>query len=133
LDKDYFGFGVVLVNYSAAVFEHVNSVEKNNGWQSILGQIKLKFLWLLVDSKKVISTKFHGNWTCTLGDIAYSLKGTESVHKRELLKIFGISCIERLSSWNYDYKWLRVSIVWFWIMKIGTQVKVKTKQREDEA
>jgi hypothetical protein len=43
--------------------------------------MKLKFLQLLDDFVMHISTKFHGIWIRTLGDMNYSLKGTESARK----------------------------------------------------
>jgi RNA-splicing ligase RtcB len=43
--------------------------------------MKLKFLHLLYDLVKHISTKFRGIWIGTLGDITFSLKGTESARK----------------------------------------------------
>jgi len=47
----------------------------------IRDQMKLKFLWLLDNLVKLISTKFRGIWICTLGDMLISLKGTKSVRK----------------------------------------------------
>jgi hypothetical protein len=43
--------------------------------------MKLKFLQMLDNLVKHIFTKFHGIWICTLGDIKFSLKGTESARK----------------------------------------------------
>jgi len=43
--------------------------------------MKLKFLQLLDDLVKRISTKFHGIEICTLGVMDNSLKGTESTRK----------------------------------------------------
>ena len=123
-------------------------MEKIDGWQLIWSQIKLNFLWLIEDLLKIISTKFCGNWTCTLAFTISYVKCTESVHKRELLEIFGISCIERSSSWNHDYKWLRdlslvlnqgwsmtsneYKAIWLWSV-LGTHLAlkfvIKTKQR----
>jgi hypothetical protein len=43
--------------------------------------MKLKFLCLLDDLVRHISTKFCGNWIYTLGDMNFSVKGTESARK----------------------------------------------------
>jgi hypothetical protein len=43
--------------------------------------MKLKFVQLIDDLVKHISTKFHGIWICTLGDMNYSLNGTEFVRR----------------------------------------------------
>jgi hypothetical protein len=43
--------------------------------------MKLKFLELLDNLVNHIFTKFRDIWICTLGDINFSLKGTESARK----------------------------------------------------
>ena len=43
--------------------------------------MNLKFLQLLYDFVWHISTKFRGIWICTLGEMHFSLKGTESARK----------------------------------------------------
>ena len=43
--------------------------------------MKPKFLQLLDDLVNHISTKFHGIWIFTLGDMDYFLKGIESAGK----------------------------------------------------
>jgi len=43
--------------------------------------MKLKFLQLLDNLVKHISTKFCGIWIYTLGDMHFSLEGTESAWK----------------------------------------------------
>ena len=50
-------------------------------WQQSRSQMKLKFLRLLDNLVKNISTKIHHIWICTLGDMYFSLKGTESARK----------------------------------------------------
>ena len=50
-------------------------------WQFIWDQMKLKFLWLLDNLVKLISTKFCGIWICTLRDMLTSLESTESAIK----------------------------------------------------
>jgi hypothetical protein len=49
--------------------------------------MKPKFLQLLDDLVKHISTKFHGIWICTLGDMDYSLDSTESVKKVTIIRL----------------------------------------------
>ena len=43
--------------------------------------MNLKFLQMQDDLLKHISTKFRGIWICTLGDMHFSLKSTESARK----------------------------------------------------
>ena len=50
-------------------------------WQLFKSEMKLKFLHLLDNLVKNISTKFRGIWICTLGYMLISLKGTKSVRK----------------------------------------------------
>ena len=45
-------------------------------WQQSRSQMKLKFLQLLDNLVKHISTKFRGIWICTLGDMHFCLKST---------------------------------------------------------
>jgi hypothetical protein len=50
-------------------------------WWQYRSQMKLKFLQLLDNLVKHISTKFCCIWVCTLGDMHFALKGTESTRK----------------------------------------------------
>jgi hypothetical protein len=50
-------------------------------WQQYISQMKLKFLQLLYNLVKNISTKFRGIWICTLENMLIPLKGTKSVRK----------------------------------------------------
>ena len=52
-------------------------------WQQYISQMKLKFLQLIENVVMHISTKFHGIWICTLGDMLICLKGTESARKSD--------------------------------------------------
>jgi hypothetical protein len=49
--------------------------------------MKLKFLHLLDNLVKHISTKFHGIWIYTLGVIGISMKGTESARKVTIIEL----------------------------------------------
>ena len=50
-------------------------------WYQSRRQMKFKFLYLLYNLVNHISTKFRGIWICTLGDMHFSLKSTESARK----------------------------------------------------
>jgi len=50
-------------------------------WQQYISQMKLKFLQLIENLVMHISTKFHGIWICTLGDMLISLESTKSARK----------------------------------------------------
>jgi hypothetical protein len=50
-------------------------------WQQYISQMKLKFLQLLDNLVKNISTKFRGIWIFTLENMLIPLKGTKSVRK----------------------------------------------------
>ena len=50
-------------------------------WQQSRSQMKLKFLQLLDNLVKNFSTKFHGIWIFTLGDMLISLESTKSARK----------------------------------------------------
>jgi hypothetical protein len=47
--------------------------------------MKPKYLQLLDDLVKHIFTKSRGIWVCTLGDMHFSLKGTESARKMTII------------------------------------------------
>jgi hypothetical protein len=47
--------------------------------------MKFKFLKLLDDLVKHISTKFGGIWICTLGVMDLSLKGTKSIRNMTII------------------------------------------------
>jgi hypothetical protein len=49
--------------------------------------MKLKFLQLLDDLVKHISTKFSGIWIYTLGYMNFLLKGTESTRKVTIIRL----------------------------------------------
>ena len=48
--------------------------------------MKLKFLQLLDSLVMHTSTKFRGIWICTLGDMHFSLKSTESARKMTIIE-----------------------------------------------
>jgi hypothetical protein len=50
-------------------------------WKKYRSQMKPKFLQLLDNLVKHISTKFRGIWIRTLGNMNFSLKGTKSARK----------------------------------------------------
>ena len=52
-------------------------------WYQSRSQIKLKFLQMLDNLVKHISTKFRGIWICTLENMLIPLKGTKSVRKSD--------------------------------------------------
>ena len=65
--------------------------------------MKLKFLQLLDNLVKHIYTKFYGIWICTLGDMHFSLKSTESARK--------VTIIEFIWS-HFDWKVLKLKHVY---------------------
>jgi hypothetical protein len=56
-------------------------------WKQSKSQMKLKFLQMLDDLVRHISTKFHGIWICTLGNMNFSLKGIESARKVIIIRL----------------------------------------------
>ena len=91
-------------------------------WLQSRSQIKLNFLQLLDNLVKHISTKFRGIWICTLGDMYFLWRVQNLPEKWQLLDLFGVTLIERSSSWKYVYKCLRyLNLVLRWSRSITSK------------
>jgi hypothetical protein len=75
-----------ILSHMCSSFQHV-TVGKMWNLAAIEKSNELKFLWLIDDLVKHISTKFYDHWSCILGVIDCSFKCTESARK---VTMFGL-------------------------------------------